>query len=349
MQKKSSLLVICCFISLSCVLAQFSKGAYSLDGDADLSYNVGNYQGLYLGSIKTKTTSGSIGFNPSVAKLLNEHWELNGQVGLNYGAYKFNNKKITYRQGALGVGATYFFNPKATYKFFAASSLYYGESVRKFPMNESSTFYSSSANVGLGVLKMINPQIAVVGSVNYSVLSYDEKLDNVFTGRTLNLGFGLTHFINFKNTTETPPQYLAAKRHKIADGGIGLSFREDEGKVFVYIGNYGYFLTKNIMLGASVDATIPFNKGGYSGFRTRLMTRGYLPVTQKLSFYAEAGNFIYKKGYWNPTLAIGANYFITPYVAFDAKLLWYEWTNSSIEKSSYFRGGPMVGLITFLR
>jgi hypothetical protein len=343
-------LVFCTFFAQ----AQLSKGTMTVGagGGINVSFTKASQDGFF-----SKFNNGSLNISPSVGYFVNSRWLLGSGVRL--GVYQSKQSEnfpqpnpqvdLTTRSFNFNVSPFvryYLKNAEKTGIFLYANTLYSGgwtRRINKINSAASSSSYNDNFNwsAGIGMQRMINPQIAVEGSLGYS----DNK--NIY------MGIGLRNFVTMNDKSEAVAAYIT-KGRLLVDGSIGLSyFTPNSSLSFSYYSFIGKMVSDKFMIGGGSSYS---TGGGTYWFSLSPQVRYYIPITNRLLVYPYIGGRLNAEKQNEKTSSlsfdrgIGYNYFLTKYVALSGEINGN--LNSNNQNNAKIRTGNVsinVGITQFIQ
>jgi hypothetical protein len=343
-------LVFCTFFAQ----AQLSKGTMTVGASGNIGFS-------FIKSTQNNNTGKNNGIGlsayPSVGYFLSSRWMLGSGIGVGFSTGKQKNAvpspnistDLTSRSFNFRINPFMRYYLKNTEKtgifLFAGAQYYGGKTTRKNNINPN--FSSSSFedyfdwSAGIGMQRMINPQIAIEGSLSYG----DSK--------SIYLGFGLCNFVTMADKSEAVEGYIT-KGRLLTEGNAGIGYFTNTSTVnFSYSIFMGKMLSDRFMIGSGSYLRI-----GDSDYLISLspQVRYYIPVTKRLFVYPYIGGqfsaqkTIVKYSSISFDRGIGYNYFLTKYVAltgdFNGNLSSYKEGNRQNRKGN---ASINMGITQFIR
>ncbi len=318
----AALLLVSCIAS-----AQIGLGTKSYGGNINLTYN-----SIKLGRFDSKLTNLSI--TPEFGKFIGKKTEISFEPVIQH--FIVSNSSSSATIFGLGVGLRHFFNPVGKIKYFGSIGLGYTY------INRAEQGIATGA-LAFGGTKFIANSLAITGRLNYAILTEFEESVNLFQ-----LSFGLENFINAESTTGEGAE-LTAKGRKLIGGGLVLGVVNE---IFTATINpqFGYFVSKNFLLGAELGLSIIDENTSFVG---NALLRYYLPIGKKLFFYPQVrGGWLSISNFSSQSLlpfsnsglgfdaSIGFNYFLRKNIAFECEIAQYRYA----DPTSSYSFGPNIGL-----
>ena len=330
------LLIFLLFVSLhSGYSQQIQKGLSSIGGSVEVNH-----------STHTNYEYSQIAIAPSYGQFINDHVFVGGQAQFFRNSLYGYGRSVYQSYAAYG---QYYFNPKSKWVVFSSLSLNARLSVGDDKFNAQSLGLS----VGVGVHRFLNQELALRGDLTYSfgrvIYPYKDLYQNLYARNNesplpTKLKIGISSFINFGDTRSFTKSYVGKKRQIV---NLSCAFYEDFTNLQL---NYGYFVSDNLLVGASLEGGIDLAPSIYVEYLQPLHKKLFAHVKVKNSIYGGNNTPGFTYG-----LDVGLDYFLTPYTMIEANLFSYqhryinEDPNFSYYHPNLFSYGPQVGLRYFLR